>query len=107
MYWKEIPVSVQADQGAERVTQPLDPRFQAGVDAVAMFDGSAGTDAYLMGWEMKDWGGVDGAPAEAAGAVAARINACFPEDFVPRIRELHHSGSRDPSPGAADHWMDD
>ena len=57
MYWKEIPVQVQAQDGAGTVSRQLDPRFQEGVDAVAMFDGSAGTDDYLMAWE---WGTVRG-----------------------------------------------
>ena len=59
MYWKEIPVTVQATEGGETITHPLDARFQEATDAVAMFDGSAGTDDYLMAWELKDYGEVD------------------------------------------------
>ena len=46
MYWKEIPVQVQAEDADGRVTRQLDERFQKAVDAVAMIDGSQGTDEY-------------------------------------------------------------
>ena len=52
MYWKEIPVQVQAANGPEQVSKPLDERFQQGADAISMFDGSAGTDDYLMAWNL-------------------------------------------------------
>ena len=107
MYWKEIPVQVQADDGGTPISEPLDKRFQEGVDAVAMFDGSAGTDEYLVGWEWKEIGDVPGSAKEAVSATANRINDHFPSDFVARIRNLHVLGSRDPSPGAVDHWMEE
>ena len=60
MYWKEIPVQIQAqDAGAPPVGVPLDARFQQGVDAIAMFDGSMGSDDYLMAWEWHDYGDVE------------------------------------------------
>ena len=40
MYWKEIPVQVQAEDASGQASQPLEDRFQEGVDAVAMLDGS-------------------------------------------------------------------
>lgn len=107
MYWKEVPVQVQAVDDAGTVSKPLEPRFQEAADAIAMFDGSAGTDEYMMAWE---WGPFEEseAPAEAAALEAAeRFNRGFPGDFVSRIRDLHRSGERDPSPGAVDHWMND
>ena len=48
---------------------------------------------------------VDGTPADAANMIAERFNNGFPLDFVARIRDLHNSGKRDPSPGAADGWL--
>ena len=39
MYWKEIPVQVQAEDADGRLTRQLDERFQKAVDAVAMIDG--------------------------------------------------------------------
>lgn len=106
MYWKEVPVQVQAVDDVGAVSKPLESRFQEAADAIAMFDGSAGTDEYMMAWE---WGAYEDfdSPAEAAAkATVARINDGMPADFVARIRDLHLSGDRDPSPGAIDHWME-
>ena len=106
MYWKEIPVQVQAQDDSTTVSRQLDPRFQQGVDAVAMFDGSAGTDNYLMAWE---WGGyqeMSGSAETSADSLAERLNSKFPKEFVARIRDLERDGQRDPTPGAIDHWME-
>ena len=48
MYWKEVPVQVQASDENGTVSVPLDGRFQEAADALSMMDGSAGTDQYLM-----------------------------------------------------------
>ncbi len=106
MYWKEIPVQVQAEDDSGRASQPLDARFQEGADSIAMFDGSAGTDDYLDGWEWRDYGEVEGYASDAALRVAERFNSGFPSDFVVRVRDMHRDGRRDPSPGAVDHWLD-
>ena len=107
MYWKEIPVQVQATAGAEQVSKPLDERFQQGADAISMFDGSAGTDEYLMAWNWGEYCDVEDTAEEAADTVAERYNADFPRDFPARIRDLHKRGLRDPSPGAVDHWIEE
>ena len=108
MYWKEIPVQVQAQDDSMRpVAIPLDARFQQAVDAIAMFDGSMGSDDYLMAWEWRDYGDVDGAAEEVAALIAERFNNGFPADFVARIRDLHNSGRRNSNPGAVDHWIDE
>ena len=108
MYWKEIPVQVQAqDGGAPPVSVPLDARFQQGVDAIAMSDGSMGSDDYLMAWEWHDFGDVEGTAQDAADAVAARFNEGFPGDFVSRIRRMQDAGERDATPGAVNHWIDE
>ena len=106
MYWKEVPVQVQAEDDNGQVSKPLHERFQQGVDAIAIFDGSGGTDDYLMAWE---WGGeteVEGTAEEAATVMAERYNNGFPHDFAARIRGLHAAGQRDPRPGAVDHWIE-
>ena len=106
MYWKEVPVQVQAEDDDGQVSKPLHERFQQGVDAISMFDGSSGSDDYLMAWE---WGGeteVEGSAEAAAAAVAERYNSRFPQDFAARIRDLHAAGQRDPRPGTADHWIE-
>ena len=105
MYWKEVPVQVQATDGDRQVSRPLDERFQQGVDAISMFDGSSGSDEYLMAWE---WGAeteVEGDAEQAAATLAERYNNGFPRDFAARIRDLHASMQRDPRPGAVDHWI--
>ena len=107
MYWKEIPVQVQARDESEAVSRQLDPRFQQGVDAISMMDGSAGADDYLMAWEWGEFEDAEGSASEAAEAAAARLNENFPDDFVSRIRDLHRDGRRDPTPGAVDHWADE
>lgn len=106
MYWKEIPVQVQARDDSGVVSRQLDPRFQQGVDAISMFDGSAGADEYLMAWEWGEYADAEGTAAEAAAALAARLNRDFPADFVARVRDLHRQGRRDPTPGAIDRWTD-
>ena len=105
MYWKEIPVQVQAQDGAGTVSRQLDPRFQEGVDAVAMFDGSAGTDDYLMAWEWGQFEEMEGSAEAVADSTVERLNSGFPDDFVARIRDLQREGRRDPTPGAIDHWI--
>ena len=105
MYWKEIPVQAQARDDSGVVSAQLEPRFQQGVDAISMMDGSAGSDDYLDAWEWGPYIYVEGDAASAAESAARRLNLGFPGDFVARIAELHRDGSRDPRPGAVDHWI--
>jgi len=107
MYWKEIPVQTQGRDGSGAVSRPLDPRFQRGVDAIAMLDGSAGTDDYLDAWEWGEFSDADGSAQAAADGLAKRIEDRFPQDFAARIRDMINDGTRDPSPGAADGWWRD
>ena len=107
LYWREIPTQVRAEDESDSVSKTLDDRFQQGVDAVAMFDGSSGTDAYLEAWEWGKEQEIKGSPQEVAKKVVDMYNIKFPRDFVARIRELHQSGNRDVSPGSIDKWMDD
>ncbi len=106
MYWKEIPVQVQAEDGDETVSRPLAPVFQESVDAIAMFDGSAGSDDYLDAWEWGPYSETALSAPEAADAAADRYNAGIPADFVARIRDLHRDGRRNESPGSIEDWFD-
>ena len=106
MYWKEIPVQVQAEDDQGRVSKPLDDRFQHGVDAISMFDGSSATEDYLMAWEWGEYMEIDGTADEAICTVAERFNCGFPGDFVAKIRDMQNSGERDPRAGAVDHWIE-
>jgi hypothetical protein len=105
MYWKEIPLQVQAEDESGQVSRPLDDRFQQGIDAVSMLDGSSGSDEYLMAWSWGEYAHIDGSAEEAARTVAERFNRGFPRDFVSRILALHRAGGRDPRPGAVDDWV--
>ena len=107
MYWKEIPVQVQAQDGDDSVSMPLDPGFQEAVDSIAMFDGSAGSDDYLDGWDWGQYKEVGGGADEAARSTADRYNSGLPADFVARLRDLHRTGGRECAPGTIDHWFDD
>ena len=106
LYWKEIPIQIKADDGTNQASRPLDPRFQEAADAIAMFDGSFGSDEYLDAWEWQHYAECDGTPDEAADQVAARFNSGMPADFVARIRDSITNETRDPSPGAINGWLE-
>ena len=106
LYWKEIPVQVKAEDANRSVSLPLDARFQEAADAVAMMDGSYGSDAYLDAWQWNEPRESDLDAAEIANQLAERINKGMPKDFVARIRDLHNSGSRIEQPGSIDHWIE-
>ena len=105
MYWKEIPVQVQAEDADGRVTRQLDERFQKAVDAVAMIDGSQGTDEYLEGWQFGPYFEQDGPAADSAESVAGKLEK-MPENFIRRIIELQKRGERNVQPGSIDSWSD-
>ena len=106
LYWKEIPVQVKAENDQTAISVPLDHRFQEAADAIAMMDGSYGSDEYLDAWQWGQKSDSDLDPEQAANQLAQRINKGMPDDFVARIRDLHNSGNRDPEPGAIDHWVE-
>ena len=98
---------MQAEDETGPVSELLHDRFQKGVDAIAMSDGSSGSDEYLMAWSWGEYAHIDGSAEEAARTVAERFNRGFPRDFVDRILALHRAGLRDPRPGAVDDWVVD
>lgn len=53
IWWREIPAQVVARHGRETERAELHPRFQQAIDAVAMREGLAGTDAYLEQWDRQ------------------------------------------------------
>jgi Virulence factor len=91
-YWQEIPVLVTARDGADEVTVPLSQRFQELVDAVAMQAGVGDAAAYLAGWRTGPEEERAGPAAAAAGAVAAELEAGFPDI---RARHLRPGGPFD------------
>jgi hypothetical protein len=106
LYWKEVPVQVQASDGSGQASVQLGPRFQQAVDAVAMFDGSAGSEAYLAAWEWSGYSDVPGSAREAAQAVAAQIEQRAPAELVSLIRDAHRAGTRVPAPGGLDRLVE-
>ena len=105
LYWKEIPVQIQAEDENDRVSHPLEDRFQEVVDRVALFDGSAGNDDYLESWSWGEYREVAGGAQEAAETLADLYNRAFPKNFESKIKRLHRSGRRRPFPGALDRWL--
>ena len=103
LYWKEIPVQVQSEDENGRVSRPLQDRFQKAADRVAMSDGSYGTDAYLEAWEFGPYKKREEPAADAAECVARNLEL-IPDDFVTKIIKMQKDGSRNPLPGAIDHW---
>ena len=106
LYWKEVPVQVDASDGDSRGSRQLDSRFQEAADAIAMFDGSFGSDAYLEAWEWREYAETGENPDVATERVVAEFNDGMPSDFVARIRDAHAAGTRDASPGAINHWLE-
>lgn len=103
MYWKEIPVQVQAEDDDGRISRQLDDRFQRAADAVAMHDGSQGTDEYLDAWGFGPFRDSDETAADAVEAAALELEK-MPREFVFNIIKMHENGTRNPVPGAIDHW---
>jgi hypothetical protein len=89
LFWKSIPTVVQATDSAGSVKVQLSDRFQGLVDAVAMREGLAGTDAYLEQWEHGDETERAGTARDVAAAVAAELERRF-EDF--RVQGLGRAG---------------
>lgn len=105
LYWKEIPVQVQAKDEKHSVSQQLDERFQQGVDTISMLDGSSGNEEYLAGWQWGEFSESEGSAEDLAYNLTELINSTFPVDFVARIRDMCSNGGRNPNPGALDHWF--
>ncbi|HEX9791877.1 MAG TPA: virulence factor [Kiloniellales bacterium] len=78
LYWQDIPSMIEAkdDAGARKVQ--LSDRFQALIDAAAMRQGLAGTDAYLEQWRRGRRQNREGAADAVAAAVQAELEAEFP-----------------------------
>ncbi|MDA1280357.1 MAG: virulence factor [Chloroflexi bacterium] len=105
MYWKEIPVQVQAEDSHGRISRQLDDRFQKAADVVAMRDGSEGTDEYLDAWGFGPYEEREGTAVAVAEEVAMKLER-IPADFSKKIIDMHSEGTRNPTPGAIDHWAE-
>lgn len=80
VYWRDIPAQVIAKAGRTTAKRVLNERFEKAIDRAAMRANLRDTDSYLAEWRRAD--PVEcGADLEAeAAAVAARLEAEFPEE---------------------------
>ena len=79
LYWKEFPAQIKAHDEAGTAKVLLPDRFAEAIDAAAMAEGSADSEAYLDGW---NWGAEDNRPGsakEVADAVAAELEQAYPK----------------------------
>ncbi len=75
LYWKEIPTQIRVEDESDTVTAALDDRFLKLVDAQAMREGAADSDAFLAAWHWGDEEERDGSAHEVAEALKAEIEA--------------------------------
>ncbi|MFZ0340206.1 MAG: virulence factor [Terracidiphilus sp.] len=75
LYWKEIPTQIRVEDESDTVTAVLDDRFLKLVDAQAMKEGSADSDAFLAAWHWGEEEERDGSAHEVAEALKAEIEA--------------------------------
>ena len=85
--WKDVPSMIEARDDAGTVTRPLSDRFQQLIDSVAMRLGIEDQDAYLDLWARGDVQERPGSATEVAEAVAAEIEARFPEIISRAFRQ--------------------
>ena len=77
--WHEIPSVIVARDGDRVAKVQLPTRFQEAIDEAAMRLGETDANAYLAGWSKTPWIEISGTPTEAAGSVAADLDAQFDE----------------------------
>src|SRR5262245_65828629 len=82
---------IEARDDAGTVTRPLSDRFQQLIDSVAMQLGLQDQDAYLDLWARGDVLERPGSANEVAEAVAAEIEARFPEIISRAFRRASHT----------------
>jgi hypothetical protein len=86
--WRDIPSLVEASDGHEVVQRPLTARFQELIDAVAMREEAADSDAYLEGWAHGPEAEREGTAEAVAAAVVAELEAGFAELATRRVKPL-------------------
>lgn len=79
LFWHDIPVQVRARRGEERAGHPLPQRFQVAVDNAAMAVGLIGDDDYTDLFRWSEPEEREGSPADVAAAVAAELEARYPD----------------------------
>ncbi len=92
VYWRDIPAQVKAGSGRRAVRRELTPRFAGAIDMAAMQAGLSDTDGYLEQWRTSDPVAVEGDPNAAADALAAKLEADWPDA---RLAAAARSGGRE------------
>jgi hypothetical protein len=83
MYWKDIPCSVRVEEGRRnRVTRKLPDIYMQVVDAVAMKEGTVGSDDYQAAFRWGEPEERSGAPEAIADAVVEEILARYPRAWL-------------------------
>ena len=77
LYWQDIPSVIEAKDGGATHKVQLSQRFQALIDAAAMRQGLAGTDAYLEQWRRGKRVARDGSAEQVATAVKEELEAQY------------------------------
>lgn len=79
LYWHDIPVQVRANDAGGRQSKPLSDRFQEAVDLAASAAGLIDGDDYTAAYRWSERQERDGTAAEVAAALAAELEAQYPE----------------------------
>ena len=87
VYWRAIPAQVKVKVGRERTSKALSDRFQVAIDEAAMRAGMTGTDDYLAEWRTSDTKEKEGDPEAVAAAVAAELEADYPDERLKMLTE--------------------
>ncbi len=92
VYWRDIPAQVKAKAGRARVGKQLPERFQVYIDRAAMRSGLFNSDEYLNEWRTSEAQEREGEPEAVAEAVAAELEAAYPDT---RLEQLVITGGRE------------
>jgi hypothetical protein len=84
--WRGVPTVVEARDDCGTVTRSLGEQFQALVDSAAMRLGLSESDEYLASWSRSAPAERAGTAEEVAAAVAADLEARFPEFAAGALR---------------------
>jgi hypothetical protein len=85
VHWREIPSLVEATDGEHTARRPLSQRFQDLIDAVAMREGAADSEAYLDGWSQSADLERPGSARTVADQLADELEATFDELVAERL----------------------
>ena len=105
MYWKEIPVQIQASDDKTTKNYQLSEKFQESVDKVAMFDGSYGSDSYLDGWSYGPIKSMNLDIDNAISKISEKFET-FDGDIVQIISKKWKNNTRNESPGSLNYLFD-